>query len=509
MTFVKHLCLIFFISLQLCSLAAVAKQIKIGSRDFPESILVAEIISSAIEKYSDYEVDRKYHLGGVKVCLSAMESKNLDIYPDYTGSLLHNVLGEHDSQAYLLNYLKDSLNTKYNFSISDSLGFDNSFVLVVHRDFANKYNLKNLSDLKELLNKKPELEKELNVAFKHSFIKRPDGYRELQRVYGFDFKKLNAMEYNIALQNLLKGKLDIIDSFSTDSRLKNSKLLVLEDDRHALIPYNAVYVARNELDQHFPELKTIIASLEASLDSSKMLELNERIEKGETYKSVAIDFLNSLELNQENLQNTSKRRKQTRIEQDLPLLFKALWQHIVLSFVATILACIFGLVLGILISYNKALAKIVLGINSIIQTIPSLALLALLIPLVGLGFAPAMLALFIYALLPIVQNTYSGIKNIDPEYIELGKSLALQELDILFKIKLAMAKPLIIAGIRTSAVICIGTATLATFVGGGGLGDLIKAGIDLNSNYMICLGALPAALLALFISLIFSRIEKA
>jgi osmoprotectant transport system permease protein len=140
--------------------------------------------------------------------------------------------------------------------------------------------------------------------------------------------------------------------------------------------------------------------------------------------------------------------------------------------------------------------------------IPSLALLALLIPICGLGFKPALVALSIYALLPIVQNTYTGIISIAPEYMDLARSLALKPWTIISRVQVPMALATIIAGIRTSSVICIGAATLATFVGAGGLGDLIKAGIDLNSNYMIALGAVPAAVLALSVSYALSLVEK-
>ncbi len=492
-----------------------AKTIRVGSRDFPESVLSAEILSSAIEKYSDLKVDRNFNLGGVRINMAAMQSNNLDIYPDYTGSLLHNLLGEHSEKEYLSNYLKETLKNKYELSMSEPLGFDNSFVLAVRKDFAKKHKLEKISDLSKI---NPE---NLRVSFKHSFIKRPDGYEQIKKVYGYDFKNLRAMEYNIALQQLLAGRIDVIDSFSTDSRIKNPKLLTLRDDRKALLAYSSIYLSRNKILAKYPEIETILNSLSSSLTNDKMLKLNERIEKGETYKEVAADFLKELEASTNtfskkrllpNNQRSSKEKKsgiEARLSQDLPLVKKALLEHLCLSFLAAFLAALFGISLGVLITYKEKLAKIVLGISAVTQTIPSLALLALLIPIVGLGFYPALVALFVYALLPVIQNTYTGIKGIDNKYIELGKSLALSEKELLFKIKMPMAASVVIAGVKTSLVICIGTATLATFVGGGGLGDLIKAGIDLNSNYLICLGALPAAALALISNIALTKVEKA
>ncbi len=478
-----------------------------GSRDFPESVLLAEILSSAIENNTDLLVDRKFHLGGVKVCVTAMQANSLDIYPDYTGSLMHNLLGEKSPNEYLDDYLRSSLEQKYKFTLSDKLGFDNSFVLVVRRDFADKHQLKTLSDLQLLVIKEPSLESSLKVAFKHSFIARPDGYQQLKTIYGFDFNNLRAMEYNIAYEQLKAGRVDLIDAFSTDARLLDPSLQVLIDDRSALLAYDSVFLMRNELLNEHPELVGVLQILNNSLTNERILELNKRIVAGETYKNVAQSFLSSISPTQAHKRDLSHVYA-TRFHQDSSILLRALKQHLILSFTALFIAIALGVSLGIYISYNAIAARIILAIGSVTQVIPSLALLALLIPIFGLGFKPALVALSIYALLPIVQNTYTGIISIAPEYMDLARSLALKPWTIISRVQVPMALATIIAGIRTSSVICIGAATLATFVGAGGLGDLIKAGIDLNSNYMIALGAVPAALLALAVSYALSLIEK-
>ncbi len=495
------LCLV---SLFAFNLARAKDTISVGSRDFPESVLLAEILSSAIENNTDLAVDRKFHLGGVKVCVTAMQANSLDIYPDYTGSLMHNLLGEKSPTEYLDDYLRTSLEQKYKFSLSDKLGFDNSFVLVVRRDFADKHQLKTLSDLQLLMIKEPSLEASLQVAFKHSFIARPDGYDQLKTIYGFDFKNLRAMEYNIAYDQLKAGRIDLIDAFSTDSRLLDPSLQVLVDDRSALLAYDSVFVLRDELLAKHPELISVLKLLNNSLSNERIIELNKRVAAGETYNKVAQSFLTSLGSGSQK----ALIEPVSRFQQDSRLLLRALKQHLILSLTALLIAIVLGISLGIYISYNAIAARIILAIGSVTQVIPSLALLALLIPIFGLGFKPALVALSIYALLPIVQNTYTGIISIAPEYMDLARSLALKPWTIISKVQVPMALATIIAGIRTSSVICIGAATLATFVGAGGLGDLIKAGIDLNSNYMIALGAVPAAILALSISYALSLIEK-
>lgn len=500
--------------LLLLSLPVSADIIRVGSRDFPESVLLAEILSRAIEKNTNLKVDRKFNLGGVKVCTTAINSKSLDIYPDYTGSLMHNMLGERSPAEYLDDYLRSSLEQRYSLILSDKLGYDNNFVLVVRSDYADKHRLKTISNLKQ------NLDLNLRVAFKPSFIARADGYQQLRRVYGFDFKNLKAMEYNIAYKQLKAGRVDLIDAFSTDARLLDPELRVLVDDRHALLPYESVFVMRKELYEKYPQLAAVIAGLNNSVDNKTIIRLNAKVAAGESYSDVAQQFLAELSLdglprfaNNGAVQGAERRSNPLMswlgLRQDYTdILLRALRQHILLSFSALLVSALLGISIGVIISYSQRLASIILGIAAVTQVIPSLALLALLIPILGLGFKPAFAALAIYALLPIIQNTYSGISSIAPEYMDLARSLALSPMTIISRVQLPMAAASIVAGLRTSSVICIGAATLATFVGAGGLGDIIKAGIDLNSNSMIVLGALPAAMMALGISYILSLIEK-
>jgi osmoprotectant transport system permease protein len=499
----------FFLFLQTANADSGSERlIKIGSRDFPESVLLAEILASSIEKYTEYKVDRKFNLGGVRICLASMENQALDIYPDYSGSLIHNILGDKTKEEYLVEYLSSSLEKK-SLGLSPQLGFDNNFVLVSRKDWAKKNKIFSISDLAKKLSS--DLDFNPRVAFKPSFLHRSDGYQALKETYDFSFKNLLSMEYNIAYANLKAGRLDIIDSFGTDARLQDSELFILEDDKKALLNYEAYYLMNLNILKENPDLLKVLSVLKDSFSNEKILELNQQIASGLSYKEVASRFLESLESkdSKKNLysQNTSL-EKFSRFNQDIKILTKALLEHLYLSLISFFLAAVVGIFIGVLISYRSKLAKFTLALISSVQTIPSLALLALLIPVLGLGYKAAIGALFIYALLPIIQNTFSGIKSIDENYLHLAQSLALREQEILFKVKIPMARNTIIAGLKTSMVICIGTATLATFVGAGGLGDIIKAGIDLNSNYLIILGAAPAAALALISSMLFSKLER-
>ncbi|MEF9479337.1 ABC transporter permease [Chryseobacterium sp. 1B4] len=183
-------------------------------------------------------------------------------------------------------------------------------------------------------------------------------------------------------------------------------------------------------------------------------------------------------------------------------------QHLGLTFLSLLLAIMIGVPLGILISRKKKLSSPVLGAAGILQTIPSIALLGFMIPVFGIGPKPAIAALLIYALLPIIRNTYTGITGVDPAVIESAKAMGMNRRQLLFKVKLPLAMPVIIAGIRTAAVINVGVATLASFVAAGGLGEFIFGGISLNNTNMILAGAIPAALLAVVLDQIIAMIQK-
>lgn len=498
--------LFFYFGLNVYSENLHTKNIRVASRDFPESILLAEILSSAIEKYSDYEVDRKFNLGGVKICFSAIENNELDIYQDYSGSLINNILGRKSKDEYILDFLKTKIYLDYGLKLSDELGFNNNFVLVANKSWAEKHKLKNISDLALKLKNDPEFNP--RVAFRADFIHRSDGYKSIKETYGIDFENLNVMEYNIAYANLKSNRLDLIDSFSTDPRLMDKDLVLISDDRSAFLKYDALYVYRSEILETYPELIKIFSKLESSLSDKTILDLNLQIASGKSYQEVANSFLDKIDLNSKPLKLSSRPIPKSLLKENIEMFTKAFYEHLLLSYGSFFLAAVFGIIIGVLISYDLKISKFVLALISSLQTIPSLALLALLIPVFGLGYKSALGALLVYALLPIIQNTFSGINSISSEYILLARSLALTEFQILKDIKLPMARNFILAGLKTSVVICIGTATLATFVGAGGLGDIIKAGIDLNSNYLIILGSAPAALLALFSSFVFSKLER-
>jgi len=182
-------------------------------------------------------------------------------------------------------------------------------------------------------------------------------------------------------------------------------------------------------------------------------------------------------------------------------------QHIGLTFISLIIAVVIGLPLGIWITRKKHFSGIVLGVAGVLQTIPSIALLGFMIPLLGIGAKPAIVALLLYALLPIVRNTYTGITGVDAAVKEAALAMGMNKWQILFKVELPLAMPVILAGIRTATVINVGVATLASYIAAGGLGEFIFGGISLNNTNMILAGAIPAALLAILFDFLLSRLQ--
>ncbi|MBN1467427.1 MAG: ABC transporter permease [Fusobacteriaceae bacterium] len=188
--------------------------------------------------------------------------------------------------------------------------------------------------------------------------------------------------------------------------------------------------------------------------------------------------------------------------------FNALGKHLQITLLSVGLAILIGVPIGILISKNKKTANLVLNIANIFQTLPSLALFGLIIPILGIGIKPAVIVLFLYALLPIIKNTYIGINSVDPSSIEAGKGMGMTRRQILSMVEIPLALPIIMGGIRVSTVINIGTATIAALIGAGGLGDFIFKGISMNSNNMILTGAIPTAILAILIDFTLGYFEK-
>jgi osmoprotectant transport system permease protein len=495
----------------IASPATSAESIAIGSKNFTENRLLAEIMAQLIEAHTDLDVERRIGLGGTTVVFSALTSGEIDIYPEYTGTGWAIHLGESERIADPLRvYLHVAREFERRFDVVwlEPFGFQNSYALAVRNETARELGLRSISDLLEH-------QDEISAGVSHEFLERPDGFPGLAEAYGLEIAELRGMEHGLAYQAIDSGRIDLIDTWTTDGKLLRYDIRILEDDRGFFPPYDAAPIVRREtLDRH-PELVELINRLSFTIDDERMRRLNARVEEqGGTFEQVASEFLREQSLLDgeygvgpgDGGPAASKTPGARAVE-----LFWLTVEHLVLTGIAVFLAIAIAVPVGIALTRKERMAGGVLGAAGVIQTIPSLALLAFMIPIpgLGLGVRSAIAALFLYALLPILRNTYTGIREVDATLQEAARGMGLTDRQILTRVELPLAVGTIMAGIRTSAVISIGVATLAAFIGAGGLGDPIVTGLQLNDIGLVLSGAVPAALLALAVDFVLGRVEAA
>ncbi|MDQ3813152.1 MAG: ABC transporter permease subunit, partial [Armatimonadota bacterium] len=293
----------------------------------------------------------------------------------------------------------------------------------------------------------------------------------------------------------VKDQSDVKDAYSTDAKIAENDLVVLEDDLQFFPQYKAVFLYRLNMPTG---AVAALRKLEGTIDEERMIRLNAEAEKTKNYALAAALYF-------------GKEARQTA-EGGTPSYTSQLvrWtaRHLQLVGISMLLAILVGIPLGIWASRPGLVSQIILGTVGMIQTIPSLALLALLIPLLGISAQNAIVALFLYSLLPIVRNTATGLQDIPTPLRESAAALGLEPGAQLTKVFLPMASRTILAGIKTSAIINVGTATIAALVGAGGLGEPIISGLNLNDTETILQGAIPAALLALLVQFCFDFLDR-
>jgi len=484
-------------------------KIVVASKTMTESRILAEMMALILEQ-EGYDVERRLGLGGTMICFSAMERGQIDVYPEYTGTAWTTILAESAPlsdplQAFLK--VRSEFRRRYQIDWLSPFGFSNSYALAMTEAEAKKFGLERLSQLG------PQASK-LRAGFSHEFLSRTDGYAGLARAYRFEFGDVRGMQHNLIYQAVAAGQTDIVDAYTTDAKLLHYKLRVLKDDLGFFPPYQAAPMIRMDTLKKNPGLAACLERLAFEIDAPTMTQLNYEVEQdGRGFQAVAADFLT-----RKGLLRVGERQQEIRRNQGFWQLlwdrrqitsFLA-WQHVQLTLVSVILAGAFAVPLGVLIHRIPRLAPPVLGLIGVLQTVPSIALLACLItiPGLGLGVRSAVVALFLYALLPIVRNTYTGLCQVDPQLREAAIGQGLTPNQVLIHLELPLATATILAGLRTSAVINVGVATLAAFVGAGGLGDPIVTGLQLNDTHLILTGAVPSAMLALLVDALFGLSEK-
>lgn len=473
--------------LSLLSAGALAGPVQIGSKKFTEGVILGEIAAQLLEAHG-VGAEHRRELGGSRVLWSALLSGEIDIYPEYTGTLTQEILADaapqspHDLAARLASL---------GIGMTTSLGFDDSYVLGMRSTQAQELGIRRISDLRRF--------PDLRLGLSNEFLERADGWPSLRAFYSLPHARVQGLDHDISYRAIADGKLDVIDLYSTDAEIRQFNLLTLVDDQEFFPRYDAVLLYRLGLPQRFPEVVKVLEQLQGRISMQRMIGMNaaariDRLPEAE----VAAAFLDQEFGLQVNVSAISRGERLWRTSAD----------HLLLVALSLGAAIAVAVPLGVVAARRDEWARVIIGVASAIQTIPALALLVFLIPLLGIGFAPAVAALFLYSLLPIVRNTYSGLHDISAPIRESAVVLGLPSMARLRRIELPLALRTILAGIKTAAVINVGTATLGALIGAGGYGQPILSGIRRDDFGLILEGAVPAALLALAVQGLFDLLER-
>lgn len=506
-----HLILFFVCSAYVgVAIAADAPSLKVGSKRFTESYVLAEIIRQQANTAGDEPAEHQQGLGNTAIVLAALRAGSIDVYPEYTGTIAREIL-KLDTVPPL-----DELNVKLapmGLAVSVRLGFNNTYAMAIPTRLAEASQITTLSDLKSHGN--------LRLGLSQEFIGRADGWVGLKTAYVLPWTSMRGLDHGLAYDAVAQGQVDVIDIYSTDAKIGKYQLTVLADDKQYFPRYDAVLLHKIDVATRFPKAWALITSLAGRIDENAMRRMNSAVElDNQTFDAVARDFLSGNQATSK--ANAVIGKPNGAITLAAASAPKRFWatlfgadfirlaaEHLGLVLLSLAASVVIGVPLGVVAARRPRIGTIILGGTGVLQTIPSLALLAILIPLTGrIGLVPALIALSVYALLPIVRNTHTGMTQIPVGIKEAAQALAMTPTMILRLIELPMARATIMAGVKTSAVITVGTATIAAFIGAGGFGERIVTGLALNDNVTLLAGAIPVAALAILIEQVFGFFER-
>jgi osmoprotectant transport system permease protein len=485
--------IVFFV-LSLCSLCrcgefSSAQEVKVGSKIMVESRILGEMLAHLARETGATAVHRE-GLGSTRIVWGALEKGEIDAYVEYTGTISKEILAGQgvDSEDAMRAAL-----AQRGIRMSQPLGFNNTYAIGMRKEVAQKRGIRTISELRQ--------HPDIRFGFSNEFRQRADGWPGLQKRYNLPQTDVKSLDHELAYRGVAAGSLDATDVYSTDAAIRQYELQVLTDDLQYFPAYQAVILYRADLEERAPAVVRSMKRLEGAIDEMAMTTLNAHVQldrKGQS--DVAAEFVNDKLATHAVAQEISPARR----------LLDLTGEHLLLVAVSLLVAILVAVPLGILAARWQTLGQLVLGATGIIQTVPSLALLILLIPWLGLGLKPAILALFLYSLLPIVRNTYTGLRDIPPSLRESAEALGLSHSARLRLIEIPLASPTILAGIKTAAVINVGTATLGGLIGAGGYGQLIFEGISRGESgtTLMVQGAAAAAILALCVQGLFEVVER-
>ena len=470
-----------------------AAEVVIGSKKFTESYVLGEIAKRTLTDAA-IPAEHRQGMGGTIILWEALRRGQIDAYPEYTGTIATEILKSNSRVS--LNQIQDLLE-QLGVGMTAPLGFNNTYALVMRRSEAQRLGIRRISDLRT--------HPELKFGLTHEFLERQDGWNPLRERYDLPQHNVIGIDHALGYSALANGSITVKDAYSTDAKIEQNDLVVLEDDLHFFPKYEAVFLFRLSMPAR---AIAALRELEGTLDEKRMIGLNAEAERTKDYAQAAHSYFDAVAGMESQKAQPSGH---SYIGESFPdKLARWTVRHLQLAGFSLLLSVVVGIPLGIIASRGGAVGHSVLGLAGIVQTIPSLALLALLVPVpfFGISVRTAITALFLYGLLPIVRSTATGLQDIPRSLRESAIALGLSPTARLWEVYLPMASRSILSGIKTSAVINIGTATLAALIGAGGLGEPIISGLNLNDHATILEGAIPAAVLALLVQWCFDLLDR-
>jgi osmoprotectant transport system permease protein len=467
---------------------AVEPKVRVGSKTFTESVILGEIAARLIGE-TGAPVAHRRELGGTQVLFHALEANELDVYAEYTGTISGEILSGKNVRG--VEALRNAL-AERGIGMSRPLGFNNTYAIGVREEVAARLGLSKLSDLKG--------HPGLRFGFSNEFMERADGWPGLRDRYGLPQRDVRGLDHDLAYRALAGDEIQATDLYSTDAEIKSYKLRVLEDDLRFFPSYECVWLFRSDLPARAPNAFAALLRLEGRVSAGEMAGMN---------AAAKIDRLSEEAVAAHFLETEFGIESKVVTESYPERLLRRLKEHLALVGISLSAAILVAIPLGIVAARRPRLGAVILSVAGVIQTIPSLAILVFMIPWLGIGAKPALVALFLYSLLPIIRNTATGLRDIPPSLRESAEALGLPPGARLVRIELPMASRAILAGIKTAAVINVGTATIGALIGAGGFGQPILTGLRRDDRAMILFeGAIPAALLALVVQWAFDLAER-
>ena len=458
----------------------------VGSKKFTENVILGWM-GTHLLRAEGLPATHREELGGSRFLWEALRRGDIDAYPEYTGTLIQEILA---GTEVIRTTLADTL-ARYGIGMTAPLGFNNTYALGMRAAHADSLGIETIGDLRD--------HPGLALGFSNEFMDRGDGWPSLKATYDLP-QSARGIDHDIAYRGLANGDIDVIDLYSTDAKIERYDLRVLRDNKNHFPGYRAVFLYRRDLRTRAPAGVRALTRLEDQLPADTMQALNARSQIDQRDEAaVAAAFVN----------RTFDRGTSADVETRGERLRRHTAEHLVLVGLSLGLALLFGIPLGIVAAKRRLLGPGILAVVGIIYTIPALALLAMMVPPLGLGRVPAVTALALYSLLPIVWTTYTGLKDISSSLRESAEALGLSAAAKLWRVELPLAARSILAGIKIAVIINIGAATLGALIGAGGYGQPILTGIRRANLSLILEGTVPAAVLTIIALALLEGLERA